>query len=74
MPRTLYLMCTPWDLVMERRRRNQLRPTRPAITEEVLHELARKFEPPAPDEATLVCPPGADPHAWPAEHILAEAT
>jgi predicted kinase len=68
--RTLVIyLDVPLELALARRRANDLKPTRPPVTEAILLELAGKFEPPASDEDLLVFPVGADPEAWVLDHL-----
>lgn len=68
-PTVVIHLDAPFSRVLERLRANDRDPTRPPVTEAVLLELAARFEPPGPDEATLVFPTGADPEAWVARHL-----
>lgn len=59
----------PLALALSRMRANEVEATRAPVREEVLRELARKLEPPAPDESVLRFPADADPEEWVALHI-----
>lgn len=67
----LYLPAPP-DLVLRRARGNDSEPSRHPVTEPVLLDLIRKFEPPAVDEPVLVVPPDCD-EEWVARHIAPAA-
>jgi predicted kinase len=68
-PTVVIHLDAPLSLILERLRANDRAPTRSPVTEAILLELAAKFEPPGPDESTLVVPAGADPEAWAARHL-----
>ena len=60
----------PAALLRARRSANDESAERPRIADEVFLDLARKFEPPGADEATLLFPSGADPARWVTENIV----
>jgi predicted kinase len=59
----------PLAEALARLRHNRHDPSRPPVREDVLHALAAGFEPPGPDERSLVIPWRADPLAWVREHL-----
>lgn len=58
-------------VALRRLRENRMRPVRAEVTEQVLLNLARRFEPPGADETTLTYRGGTAPKAWVESHILA---
>lgn len=60
---------TPLSVVRNRLRANELTQARPRVTEEILLELAHKFEAPEVDEPTLRFAEGSDPAQWVAENL-----
>lgn len=66
---TVLYLDRPLELLLDRLRENERTNARAPVTETVLRELARKFEPPGPDEETLVCPSGIPVDVWVARHI-----
>jgi predicted kinase len=52
------------SLVLSRLRENDRALARPRVTEEVLRDLIRKFEPPGADECQIAFPASSDPGAW----------
>jgi predicted kinase len=62
---TVVVYCeVPLSIAMGRMRANEISPTRPPVTEAVLAELARKFEPPESDERTHIFQPDSDVASW----------
>lgn len=66
--RILYLDA-PLELVRRRMRGNEHEPSRHPVTEPVLLDLIRKFQPPAGDEPVLRVPPDCDAEEWVARHL-----
>lgn len=71
-PATVIHLDVPLDAALARLRANEASPERAPVTEAILRDLARDFEPPAPDETTIVCPADETPDRWVAR-ILATA-
>jgi predicted kinase len=61
----------PLPVVRSRMRANEKAPSRHPVSETVLLDLAGKFEPPAPDEPMLFCPPDREETSWVNENIPA---
>jgi predicted kinase len=68
-PTRVVYLDVPLSLALARMRANEVEATRPPVRERVLRELARRFEPPTPEESVLRFPPGADPRSWVDLHI-----
>lgn len=71
-PAVVVYVDVPLATALARLRANERHRGRAPVEEAVLVDLARKIEPPEPDEPTLVCPPDADPVSWLEENVPRE--